>query len=90
MGILGVIDGIASDGTSIYKSAGEQEFLDRPEVRRKESSAYNHHSIQLAKGAANPSYATVTSRRSSHAIRPGLTMVNTSKDKTEEAKSALT
>ena len=75
--------------TSLCMKATSEEVLDRPKVRHKESSAYNPHSNQLAEGAAKPSYATVTSRRSSHAIKPGLAMFDPGKDKLEEVKCVI-
>ena len=51
MGTFGVMEELASDGASVYKSAEVQEFLTRFGVRHRVSSAYNPHSNQLAEGA---------------------------------------
>ena len=51
MGNFGVMDELASDGATVYKSTEVQEFLARFGVRHRVSSAYNPHSNQLAEGA---------------------------------------
>ena len=51
VGTFGVMDELATDGASVYKSAKTQEFLSRFGIRHRISRANNPHSNQLAEGA---------------------------------------
>ena len=44
VGTFGVMDELATDGASVYKSAETQEFLARFGIRHRVSSTYNLHS----------------------------------------------
>ena len=52
VGTFGVMDELATDGASVYKSTETQKFLARFGIRHSVSSAYNPHSNQLAEGAS--------------------------------------
>ena len=47
----GVMDELATDGATVYKSAETQELLARLGIKHRVLSAYNSHSNQLAEGA---------------------------------------
>ena len=49
--LFGVMDELATNGASVYKSAETQEFLTRFNIRHRVASAYNPHSNQLVEGA---------------------------------------
>ena len=50
-GKFGVMNELATDGASVYKSAKTEEFLSRFGIKHRVVSAYNPHSNQLAEGA---------------------------------------
>ena len=51
VGIFGVMDELATDDASVYKSAETQEFLARFGIKHRVASAYNPHSNQLVGGS---------------------------------------
>ena len=44
LGIFGVMDELAMDGASVYKSVKTQEFLARFGIQHRIASTYKHHS----------------------------------------------